>query len=497
MEAMELMDPRRRKRHDVMLIIGYGLVAVALLLLTTILVFVAYGFGIKNGVVIQNGLVFLSSTPNPAHVFIDGEKYNNDTNTRIVLPAGTYSVALQRSGYRDWQRSITIVGGDVQSFAYPFLFPLSLTTNTRTEYDGVPAIATQSPDRHWLLVSKPESFSSFDVYDLSNFSKAPVAASIPAGILSTTTAAQQLSVVGWANDNVHVLLKHTYRGNTEYILFDQQAPAQTINLSQTLGLSLTSIDLRLSNKQYDRYFVYSSLTHTLSRASLAVPRLQTYLHNVLAFDTYSDDTVLFATPDLANKSKVAIDIYDGSSTFVIRHDAAKTSYLLNITTYSGDTYAAIAAASEGTAYVYKNPVAQITNRRLGVAVPVEAFTIRTPSYVAFSATAQYVLFESGTRVAVYDTENDQGYTYTLHDSIDTPQPHVSWMDGARLDYASHGQVIVTDYDGSNRQVLVSADSRYQLYFDRDYMFLYTFEPSASNASHELLTSTSLRTTADQ
>ena len=497
MEAMEFMDPRRRKRHDIMLLTGYGLIAIAILLLTTILVFVAYGFGVKNGVVIQNGLVFLSSNPNPAQIFIDGKRYKNDTNTRLVLPAGTYALALQRSGYRDWQRTVTVAGGDVQSLAYPMLFPSSLTTSTRHEYTGAPAVVTQSPDRRWLLVSQPGSIATFDEYDLSDFAKAPAAVTIPEGILSPSTGAQSLSVIDWSDDNAHLLLKHAFDSKAEYVMLDRQVPAQSFNLTQSLSAPLSGIEIQLSNKQYDHYFVYNFTTRTLARASLALPRAQTYLRNVLAFDTYGNDTVLYASPDALNKAKVTINIFDGSTTFTIRHAPGKTTYLLDITTYGGDTYVATAAASEGIAYVYKNPVQQITNQRLGVAIPVDVLSIKNPNYVAFSATAQYVLFENKTRVAIYDAENDQGYTYVLHDTLDTPQTHVAWMDGARLDYTSHGQVVIVDYDGTNRQVLVPANPAYDTYFDRDYKFLYALEPPASDSAHELLTSTSLRTPADQ
>lgn len=495
MEAMDFMDPKRRRQHTIMLFVGYGLIGLAIALLTVILIFVAYGFGYKNGQVIQNGLLFLSSTPNPAQIYINGERYKNDTNTQLVLPAATYDFVLKRAGYRDWQRSITVDGGQVQTYAYPFFFPANLTTNTKQQYSTVPALVTESLDRRWLLIARPGSLSSFDVYDLNNVKKDPVQIDLPISLLAAGMS-QSLQLVAWSSDNTHLLMKHVYDAKTEYILLNRTAPDQSLNLTKTLNLALTGIDLRLSNRHYDQYIVDDVLNHALKRAALSAPTLQPYISGVLAFATYGDNAVLYATPD-ADPAKVAIDYFDGTNTYLIRRDAANTTYLLDLATYSGDLYMAIASASENVAFVYKNPVAQITNQNLGVAVPVQVFRIKAPNYLAFSANAQYIAFENGTSFGVYDTDNDQGFTYTSPDAIDAPQAHAMWMDSARLDYVSKGQVVVFDYDGQNRQVLVSADARYPLVFDQPYKFLYALVPSAADKNQELLTSTSLRTPADQ
>ena len=60
---MDFMDPAWRRRHNIMVIVGYVLIGITLLLATIILIFVAYGFGYQNGQVVQNGLLFLSSGP--------------------------------------------------------------------------------------------------------------------------------------------------------------------------------------------------------------------------------------------------------------------------------------------------------------------------------------------------------------------------------------------------------------------------------------------------
>lgn len=497
METLTFMDPKQRKRQNTTLMIGYVLVGCAVLLLTTILVFVAYGFGFKNGQVIQNGLVFLSSTPHPADVYVDGKRYKDTTNTRIVLPAGVYDFTLKRTGYRNWERSVNVTGGQVESYAYPFLFPTSLTTTTRQTYAKPPALVTESPDRHWLMVARPDSLSSFDIYDLNSPSHLPAVTSLPDGLLSAASSSQSLQLVAWASDNTHVLLKHLYDNKTEYIIFNKTTPAQSVNLTRSLSLALNNIDLRFNNQRYDQYIFLDTAQHNLFRATLGAPQPTLALSNILAFTTYGSGTVLYATPNTIDHSKVDIDLYDSGNIYLIRHAAANTTYLLGLNSYGGDLYVAVSASSENEAYVYKDPASQITDKQLGTAAPARIFSISAPTYVGFSTNGQYVIFEHDSSFSVYDAESQQNFSYTVPTPMDSPQAHAVWMDAARLTYVTNGQLIAFDYDGQNRQTLVSASAAYQSYFDQDYKVLYTLVPSAANSTNELLTATALRTPADQ
>lgn len=496
METMHYMDPLLRRRHAVRLMVGYVLVGCAIVMITVVLLFMAYGFGYKDGKVIQSGLAFLSSTPHPADIYIDGQRYKDATDTRLVLPGGSYTVRMHRDGYRDWQHTVTVPGGQVVSYVYPFLFPGSLTTGTVREYTAKPLLTAQSTDRRWLLVARSLSPLTFDLYDLQHQEQPPQTLQLPGKLLSAGKA-QALEAVEWSADGSSVLLRHRYSGKYEYILLERSDPAHSVNLTKLLSLPTANVGVSFSNNRHDQFWVLDKTAHTLARASVQQPALQPYLSNVLAFAASGADTVLYATPDTADHTKVDITLRDSGRTYAIRHAPAGANYLLGLTRYAGNLYAAVSNSAEAAAYVYENPAQQISNARLGVAVPARTFHMAAPGYLAFSPSGQYVMFEHGTSIAVYDAGLAQGSIYTLPGPLDTPQAHVSWLDGARLTYVSGGQLTVSDYDGTNRQTLIAADARYQPYLDTAYKTLYALTPAASNAAHELLTSTSLRIPADQ
>jgi hypothetical protein len=422
------------------------------------------------------------------------------TDARLTLPAGTYTLQVERNGYRTWQRAVTVEGGTVVRFDYALLFPKNLVTTTMQTFSSAPVVVTQSLDRRWLLLEQPAKMGSFDMYDLNNVKKAPTDVTVPASVLPTTTATQNLSVVSWANDNRHVLLEDTYNNTQEYILFDTQDPADSVNLTKTLNLDSTS-SLTLQNEDYNNYFVYDSQTTVLGTASLNNATVTPMLQYVLAYKTYGTNVVLYATSQGAPTGETRIMLYQNGKDYQLRTVTQDSTYLLNLTQYSGSWYVAAGVPSENKVYVYQDPATVLQNSPNTPLVPVAVLKVQDPNYLAFSASAQFIMAENANSFSVYDVRYDKEYTYTLSQAFDQPQQHATWMDGDHLTYVSNGKVFVFDYDSANQQILQTANPNYVPLFDSNYKYSYVIatQPATSSksAAATILTSTSLLTPADQ
>lgn len=493
---MDFLDPQKQYRHRIILLLGYALVGVAIAIGTLVLVYQAYGFGIaKNGTVIQNGLIFFSSQPNPADIYVDGTKKSVRTNTRLSLPANIYKIELKRQGYYSWHRSIDLQGGSVEHFDYPFLFPKELITKSLQTYSAAPALATQSPDKRWLLVAQSDNVSAFNLFDLKNPAKPPVPLSLPAEILSKAATAENWQPVSeWADDNEHVILQHVYDGKTEYILLDRVDPSQSLNLSAVLKVG--NARLALKDKKYDQYYLYDEQERNVLAASLETPAAQPVLSRVSAYRSYGKDTLLYATDNGAPAGKVLVKLLTGGQTFTIRSLPAGSAYLLDLAKYEGTFYAAAGASNGEKIYIYKDPVGQLAKPTKPVAVPVQVLHVPKPDYLSFSSNAQFIVAEGGQRFGVYDIENQMGYNYTNSAPIDAPQTHAVWMDGHRLSYVSGGKLLVFDYDNTNARLLMPAVSSYVPFFTPDYKLVQVFAPAPA-PDQFVLNQVSLRSPADR
>jgi hypothetical protein len=465
-----------------------GIVAVTWLLFN-----VAYGYGRgKNGQIVLNGLVYISSQPNPATITLNGKTSKSQTNTRLLLPSGHYTLQLSRDGYRNWQRSFSVDGGDVQHVDYPLLFPKNLTTSNLQTYTAPPGMATQSPDHRWLLIEQVGSFTNFDLYDLKSPTKAPVTVSLPASLLSSG-ANQSWQVVEWSSDNQHVLLTHLHGSASEFIMLDRANPAQSLNLNRTFSENPSTVSL--NDRKYDQYYLYDAAQQTLQTASLRTPQPASYLDHILSYKSYSNNTVLYATTTGAVEGKVFIDMQVGNKTYHVRDIPTASTYPLDLTQYNGRLYVVVASPGENKVFIYKDPAGQLDAAPSRPTAAMRALLINQPNFVSFSANTQFIMAESGNSLSVYDLENARNYRYSLGSPLDAPQSHAFWMDGDRLVYVSGGKLQVADYDNANTQTLMPASPNYQPFFAPDYRHVFALAPAASQAA--ALTETALLTPADQ
>lgn len=502
---MDFLDPVKQRAHRIRLLVGYVLLAIAVALATAVLLYQAQGFGYKAGKVIKNGYVYVQSMPGSASIDINGQR-RGTTTARLEMEAGAYTMKLSRQGYRDWQRALTVEGGSVEHFTYPFLIPRDLVTKDIGGYEVTPALATQSPDRRWLLVQRPapEAFGSFDQYDAKDPQRTQQLKSvvaIPTALLTLPEAEpRSLELVDWSNDNKHVLLRHVAGNQAEYIMFSRDKPAESVNLTKALQLA-PEVTLSLQDKKYDRYFIHDPVAKTLSTASLAEPQSLPILTNVLAYKSYGSDTVLYVAAITGQTDKVQARIYQDRKQYVVRTMAAAPRYLLALSRYDNTWLLAAGSPAENRVYVYKDAVAALqadTSRALS---PVTVLKVADPTVVAFSANSQLLMAQNGANFAVYDAEYDRTLTYRLDHPLDAPQTKAVWMDSHHLYYVSGGKVIMFDYDGTNLQTLATQSPVLSPLFDTGYTALYTIaKPAATDpAKPEAVTlaATSLRTVADQ
>jgi len=491
---MDYLDPKKQTRQNALLLVGYFLIGIAILIGTFVLVYQAYGFGFsKNGQVVQSGLVFFSSKPNPAKIYLNGTLSKNETNSRIVLEENIYDVVLKRQGYRDWKRTIEVDGGSVRHYDYPFLFPVNLQSSNLHAIAGAPNIITQSPDKRWLLIQLPSSIPKFLVYDLKNPKDPAVEIALPANSYTKAIGAESWEFSEWADDNNHLVLIHNFNNKREYVLVDRKDPAQSVNLSNTITEKFT--ELSLINKKYDKYYLYDPVSFNLKKASLSSPTPIILLSKAYAFKSYGNDDLLYVTDSVTEPGKIQYVLKIGDKSYVLKNAASDSKYLVDLTEYSNKLYVVIGSANNNRLYVFKDPVAQLSSTNKNALAPVQVLHVVKPNYVKFSASAQFVMAENGNQFALYDAENNKGYNFTTKQPLDAPQQHASWMDGNRLMYVSQGKLFVFDYDYNNQQLLSPALSNYMPVFSSDYKYLYAVV-NTSNAGL-YLSQTSMLTKADQ
>ncbi len=496
---MDFLDPKKERRNHLTLLVGYCLVALAISIATLVLLYQSYGYTIdRQGALQQNGLVFVSSQPTNAAIYLNSTRYKNNTDSRVTVPSGSYNLRISAAGYRDWQRQVRVGGGDVQHYDYPLLFPSTLQTTSLADTTSLPSFSTQSPDRRWLLTAQSETSGVFSLYDLKTAAK-PVVTTItlPGASFTAGTGVQTWSLGEWASDNTHVLLLHTYEANgttnREYVLVSRDTVTDTANLTTELKLNQAET-LTLFNNRIQQYFVYNPADQTLARINRSDGAVVSTLSHVLSYKTYADNKVLYVADQpptgKATAGLVSVVLLDGQKSLtLLTLPAGAPSYTLNLAQYSGDWYVAVGASSDKVVYVYKNPQTALADVVDSFPAPWRRLQIAGANYLEFSNNTQYLLAESGQEFFVYDFENIAQYHYKTAQVLDAPQIHATWMDGNRLMYVSGGKLVVFDYDHMSSQTLMTASPTAPAYFAPNYSYVYALRSEAAGAKPGLSSTT--------
>jgi len=488
---MDFLNPHKKRAHYIRLMIGYVLVAIALAMGTLILVLLSYGYDLdrKTGNVIQNGLVYISAQPGAADVYLNGVRQGK-TNTKLALPGGQYGITLEREGYRNWSRKFSLQGGSVERMDYPLLFPTKLASKDVELYSEMPSFASQSPDHHWLITQEPGQLVKFDLMDLTKDNTPTNLITLSANLLTASTDINQTwHLVDWAGDNRHLLLRHHFANRDEFIMVDRQTPANSFNINQLFGITPSQVALR--DKRFDQLYIYDKANKSLQIGDVKAVNLTALLSHVLAFKPHDDKTVLYVSDDNTAAGQVALKLYSAGKIYKLRQLPVNANYLLAVAHFDNHWYMAAGVASENRAYVYRDPEnilkQQPTNTGL---LPAIVLNISKPTFLSASDSERFIAAQSGSQFAVYDTESDRRYYYDISPTIAAGQA-ATWLDGNHLSVVSGNKAVVFDFDGINKQTLVTANPNFRLMFSPDFKWLYAFGPSITVPGRAAITRTDL------
>lgn len=491
LRVMDFLDPKKKRAHRIRLFIGYGLMAVALAMATLILVFASYGYDIDraNGGIIQNGLVIVDAHPEAANIEVNGMNKGTTTN-RLILPAGQYTVNLTRSGYRSWNHAVSLEGSSIEQLVYPFLFPQQLVTKTLQTYNAIPTLASESPDRHWLVVNLPETPGAFQVVDLNNKQNPATTVSLPTDAFTTAAGAHTFEAVEWSTDNVHLLLKHSFTGGSEFIIFDRDTPANSVNLNKVFpNQPFTIVNLR--DKKADQFYLYNAPDGNLFTADTKNKSPTLVQSHVQQFKSYQADTLLYVLTPPAGTTTSEVHYVQSGNDYILRTLPVASKYLMDMAKFNNHFYVVVGSPTDGHNYVYQDPLSAYTHKPAQAPRPFRVLIEPQAQYLSFSAIARFIAVQSGSSFAVYDAETGRQFHYDTKLNL-TPDQKATWMDGHRLMFTSGDTIVIFDFDGTNLQKLSPSNASFTPFFDRDYTALFSLAPQTNAADKLQLLRTELK-----
>jgi hypothetical protein len=445
-----------------------------------LLLFASFGYSINRstGDVIQNGLVFVDSHPEQAQIVLNGQD-KGTTDGRYVLEAGKYDLELSREGYRPWKRSFNLEGGNIVRLVYPFLFPDDLTGRDLLAYSVQPDMVSSSPDRRWVVSHSQDAFGNLLITDTSVTTLPTSTITLPPALFESRTGAQSFELEEWSTDNRHFLVKYSFDGGYDYLVLDRERPQDSFSVSQVFGKAFSKVAFR--DKAFDQLYLYEANGGVLQAGRVSDRFVEPVAIGVESFWPYKSDTLLYTSHQDVAPDKAAVWLKKGSNTYKLREVARSSRYMLNLAEFDGAMYVIAGSIADGKVYIYKDPLSKLKDNPNVLLNQSVLLRLEGAQYLSFSNNARFIALQNGSRFNIYDLETKQQYKYDTGIAV-AQDYEANWMDGHRLLMVAGSKAWAFDYDGINKQELVTAHDNFMPLFDRDYNQMFTVSPTTADKS---------------
>lgn len=473
---MDYLDPQKKQRKRIQIMIGYVFLGIAIAMATVILVYITSGYDVdrNTGEVIQNGLVYVDSKPESAKIFVNGVEQGNQTDARLILPGGSYDIRLERDGYRTWHRNIRLEGGNVRRMDYPRLVPTELETAPLRALENEPDIVSQSIDKRWVVMAYDGNALEMQVADLESAQVVLNDIKFPIDLVKTRVDGVW-NIIEWSDDNKSFLATYTSDFGVEYVVINREKPLESINVEDVLG-DVDFDEVALRSRKAELLFIFNKEQQTVSKAALNGVAPILFAENVLQFDSFGED-IIYITQDPVIKENVHAVLKRGEDILVLQSMLKSEEYLIDMSKLGSAFVMGVGSPNEDKIWVYNNPVRN-TNASQLVLYPVATTVLRvdSPEELRISANSSVIMVRGGNSFATHEFEEDRVFDFTLEGRLNGNK-EFRWLDGRHFTTAIDGVQHVIDYSGDNRYELVESIPGLGSFFNNELDFLFTFSPA--------------------
>jgi len=445
-----------------------------------VFIILGYQFNRQDGRIEQGGLVQFESLPSGADVTIDGASFGTKTSSKTTMTAGQHFVTMAKSGYQQWQKSITVVPGSVLWLNYARLIPAELKPAEVAEFASVAGTAV-SPDKKWMAVQESAASATIRLEDISQDSVKTTTLELPATSYThpPAGASHQFALDAWSADSRYLLAQHVYPGATEWLVVDTQNVAQTKNITKLLGTDMTKPVFSGDNST----ILYAQVGQDVRKIDIGALQISRPLvTNVAEFSVYGRNTIVFTTQlDQTTKAR-SVGLYqDGADAPTIVRtytDQGSLPLHLGVGEYFNDTYVAI-AYGEGVEII-KGDLNGDWQKKMQVNASM--IVPGGVQYLSVTKNGRFVLAQQGATYMTYDLELQKTTTTTLK-GAGAVGKQLQWLDEYMLWSDRDGTVRLYEFDGANQHDIMPVVPGQSVTLSANGRYVYGVSQSADGKFH--------------
>jgi hypothetical protein len=447
----------------------YSLMTFAVVGLVTLLVFMTLGYRYNQDEgLVQTGLVQFGSQPSGAQVTIDGRDFGARTPSKASLEAGSHAITMQRDGYRQWQKTVDVMGGAVLWLNYARLFPTEMKPANVVSFATVSSTAV-SPDAKWMLIAEDPASSTLQLVDLGQDNAIkPAQLSLPSTLYTSPQEgeSQRFELTKWDASSRYVLVKHSYGNQHEWLVVDTRDVGASQNITKLLDINASELIFSVNSAS----ILYARIDNTVRRidrgsATISKPLVE----NMAEFSLYGENIILFTRQPHAETGKREVGYYrgDDKKTYILGSyaDYQGTPADIAISQYFGDTY--VALSHDDRVDIFTGDLAHPDELKRVVGTKIAGGA----QHLSIVTAGRFVIAQNAATYVVYDLELKKSTTTKLQGSGDVTA-ELRWLDGYNIWSDRGGVLRIYEFDGANQQEVMKVTPGFNVTLGPGERYLY-------------------------
>ena len=472
-----------KKRQLIVRSFVYGIMTLSVVAIVTILMLIilGYSFNRQDGRIEQGGLMQFASTPNGATVTLDEIAQSSRTPSKANVDAKNHHVTMDKTGYRQWQKSIMVEPGTIRWLSYARLIPTEPVVSSVHQYAGLDA-ALASPFRQWIAVQENATLPVITIADIRSEQLKQESITIPeeSYTVATTEAPSTFTVESWAQDEKHMLVKHSYdTDQVEWLIVDRTDVSKTVNMSRTFAINPTKV-LFGTNNGRNLYVKTDDIVRKVNLDDRTLSR--PYVSNVEDFWVYDNTTVLYSTtPDPATTMRHVGYISDDMDEAVtIKSYPAETT---NLKIAFGEYYNRnfVAVAHNTTMELFQGALPEGSSD--GDLKLVKTQELTSPAeWLTISRNGRFIVAQRADGFTTYDVELKKADPTNFTRPSAGSQRQMQWLDDYMIWNDRENVLRFYEFDGANQQDIMPVTEGFSATLSSNNRYVYGFIKNEAGAS---------------
>lgn len=467
----------KKRKQKIRIIINDLLILFSVIAIVTTLVFITQGWTLDKGSAQQTGLVQFSSSPTGATIEIGQNTLYAKTNTKANVLPGEHEFKIWREGYETWYRKTNVNAGEVLWLNYVRLVPKQKTIKTFGSFLNLKQMKIYPNRENALLLSSSDDGSvKFSKIDIKSESPVEKSVELSSDLFEKTTIskngvetpivlADQINIEAILNDNNHMIIKQTINNTVNWILIDISKPEESQNLTKEFNINFDQVKS-----------ISSDGSKLLVRTGNDLRQLNTNDKTVSAiiassitdFNIYNNEVVGF-TKKQDDSEKYSVGILKiGEKPIVVKTDL--TSPKIAVSEYYNENY--LHVIDDSHVYIYK-----------ASSWPTDKNNLKLYKTLSLSFSLDELQIDDDGRILtvslknktyVYDIETDETFNIDTETDADTTRK-ITWIDPFVIYYFNQDKLIIRDFDGSNKQTLMTAQENFPVTLSSNNKYIYAIQ----------------------